>query len=111
MDGCSVPGVADGGAGGGGEQPHHLRLRRAALPAVAGRQRGHQLRRHRLHPLPARRLPLRLLRRMLLDAARIRRRRARRTYASILPLPLLLPSFTSSLVDWIGQYSKSDSRV
>jgi hypothetical protein len=78
---CSVPGVADDGAGGGGEQPHHLRVRGAALPAAAGGQRGDQLRRHRLHPLAPRRLPLRLLRRLPPHAARLRRRRARGTYA------------------------------
>ncbi|KAL5667404.1 hypothetical protein ACJX0J_019625, partial [Zea mays] len=72
-----VPGVADDGAGGGGEQPHHLRVRGAALPAAAGGQRGDQLRRHRLHPLAPRRLPLRLLRRLPAHAAGLRRRRAR----------------------------------
>ena len=79
---CRDPGVRDDGDCGGGEQPDHVRVRGDALPAVAGGQRGDQLRRHRLHPLAARRLPLRLLRRMLLDAPRLRRRRARGTCAS-----------------------------
>jgi hypothetical protein len=52
-----------------------LRVRGDALPAVAGGQRGHQLRRHHPPALPPPRFPLRLLPRMLLDYAHLRVRR------------------------------------